>query len=1133
MVRRLRDVGAEPSARELADALWLARWASPGEPLAEPAPEPDRTGTAAADTTGAHGTGAGTPAAKPGRDGTAPQDPVDGAPARRRRGPGDDTVPLHTTGPHPAGGTRTGGPTGRPVGVPVRVPVANALPSLLPLQRALRPLQRYRPPVHAVREDVDEQATAERAAETGLVVPVLRRGARRTARVQLLMDVSSSMVPWEEMCAELRQACAGAGAFRDVKVHFLHEDAETGEPAVGSEVDARGRALRPAGLLRDPTGHWITLLLSDCAGPMWRSGRMQRQLNHWAQTSPVAVIQPLPQRMWRRTHLPALPGVLRRRQGMGGQLAFRPASRVRPAPREAARDTGAWAVPVLAPTETALGNWARLVSGVTGVAVNAAAGWVRPAHPAARAPRAGGAREPGRLLAAFEGSASPDAVQLAVYLSATELALPVMQLVQRAMLPHTGPSELAEVLLSGLLRREGGTGPGERVAYEFHDGVRELLLERLSQGDAALVLKECSTYVERHFGRRTRNFPAMAADYLGGTVTPPSGGPAPGREGVARQPFARVSQAVLRRFMPRWGEDDDPTRHAPREREALRERARHHWNRYHDDGTARELEAAIAHFRALGGPETDESLARALLERWRVTGDREDLLDAYEALRRVTDAYPEDPGVFVRADLVRVLTGLADEVRTAPDWPALRVLPAATGRAWQDTPADRLHAEYLLLLHAAGAAPTTDGARDTAGGAAGAVATERAALHLRLATLLVEMPEPPEHPELPGSLDRHGLALHHLDAADAAVALPDADQLRQSAGVALALSRAAPSEHAAVYAEKALAGLEIAHARQRMGRDGRRFVHSARYWLDRAEARTRAAGGLRADRVFATVLHEADTALAFAREADDPALWAEAVCALGGYALRGWAEGAAAEADGRDGVSEGGISWRGDDDSSLREVLPLLREARAGLPREQHGRLRHMEARLQLALARAARDAGRAGEAVRLLRECRAEAGEAEEMAEVEQALGEALLVRYRLTGPADRRWSDVEEAEAMFSSVTRTREARPRTVVDAWATLAGSWLDEHTEDSRYRRASQASRFLHNAAHTAEDAGLLAEAAQYRWRRARVIEAWLGGGPAVSAYEQIAQLWERNGEPAHEDVTAARERARVLGGGEA
>ncbi|WP_329349449.1 SAV_2336 family protein [Streptomyces sp. NBC_01261] len=512
LAERLRArLGVDPGARELAEALWLAEHVSRAE-VTPPEPE------SAAD----------------------PLDEPSSIPARENPTPRSDaTAPTPTTlddrthlyadrrrRPAPPEGTEQAAP--EPDFVPVRVPAATALPNSLALQRALRPLQRYHPPVRTTAHLLDEQATAERAAETGLFTPVFRPGARREARMRLLMDASTSTSVWDSTLEELRQICTGLGAFREVRVHYVHQGAD-GQLAIGTSREP-GRGLRAAEQLRDPTGRQLTLVLSDCAGPLWRSGQLQRLLHHWTKAAPVAVVQPLPQRLWRRTHLPALPGTLRRREGLGARLEFRPA--------EGRVPSGALPVPVLGPTRAALGTWARLLSGGTGLSLPAAAAWVHAGHPAAPPRPERPPADPGPLVTAFRRSASRQAVSLAVSFSAVPLSLPVMQLVQRAVQPRSGPSVLAEVLLSGLLRRGDGEG-----WYEFVPGVREELLRLLPRGDALLVLKHCGAYVERNFGRRARNFPALALARLTGDT----GALPAGEEGVP-EAFAEVSRVVLGRF---------------------------------------------------------------------------------------------------------------------------------------------------------------------------------------------------------------------------------------------------------------------------------------------------------------------------------------------------------------------------------------------------------------------------------------------------------------------------------------------------------------------------------------------------------------------------------------------------------
>ncbi|WP_051833218.1 SAV_2336 N-terminal domain-related protein [Streptomyces sp. NRRL S-646] len=509
LAERLRTrLGVEPGARELAEALWLAQHVgapevlppvaeSPADPPYDPPPLP------------------------------VPRQPTPGTEPAVPAPEASDRTRLYAADPRPApGGADL--PDAGPDFVPVRVPMATALPHALGLQRALRPLQRYHPPVRTTAHRLDEQATAERAAETGLLTPVLRADGRREARMRLLMDASSSTSVWDSTLEELRQICAGLGAFREVQVHYVHLGAD-GKLALGTSREP-ARAPHAAEQLRDPTGRQLTLVLSDCAGPLWRSGQMQRLLHHWAQAAPVAVVQPLPQSLWRRTHLPALPGTLRRREGLGARLEFRPA--------EGGVPPGALPIPVLGPTRAALGTWSRLLSGGTGLSLPAAAAWVQAVHPAAQPRLQRPPAEPATLVAAFRRSASRQAVALAVSFSAVPLTLPVMQLVQRAMQPRSGPSVLAEVLLSGLVKLGEGEG-----WYEFVPGVREELLRLLPRGEALLVLKHSGEYVERHFGRRTHNFPALAlARLTGGAAVLPEG------EEGGPEAFAEVSRAVLGRF---------------------------------------------------------------------------------------------------------------------------------------------------------------------------------------------------------------------------------------------------------------------------------------------------------------------------------------------------------------------------------------------------------------------------------------------------------------------------------------------------------------------------------------------------------------------------------------------------------
>ncbi|MET8685745.1 SAV_2336 N-terminal domain-related protein, partial [Streptomyces sp. NPDC004732] len=683
LVARLRDAELAPSVPELADSLWLAAQlaARDEEPEGEGRAEPERLRP-----TGSLGTSEeAAPHPAPAPPAPAPRKPPALAPRARL------VVPV-----------QDGGGPERPGGVPVQVPAAAVLPDPLALQRALRPLQRYRPPVRPVPRDLDEPATAERAADTGLVVPVLRHARRREARLLLVMDLSTSTVVWEQALGELRHVCERSGAFREVQVQFLHEG-DDGLP--GYAATARpGAALQNPGRLSDPTGSRLTLVLSDCAGPMWRAGRMQRLLYRWGSLAPVAVVQPLPQRMWRRTHLPAGRGRLHRWEGPAGHLEFEPAGA-----GPAARQRRHIPVPVLALRRSSVEGWARLVSGATGQSLETAAGLAEAEHGPSSAPvrarqEVGGAER----VRAFRRSASPAAWQLAVYLSAVPTILPVMQLVQRAMLAGSGPEVLAEVLLGGLLKRSERADDPEVLAYQFLDGVEEELIGHLAQDDARLLQKHCSDYLERRFGRSVHNFPATAVALLGDAGEPVQpAGPRAEADHPGLRAFAEVSGEVLRRFLPKDLAGDGPDPEGG-DAAALRAAARAARERYARQRQARELdravdllEAAVAASR--GGPGRDGILAElgeTLFLRWTARRSVADLREGLRAAVTVVERPPQ-----TRLLLGAVLMEIAEEVERSgtaaaalPDEVRARAARLA-GEAPRGPRGTRgaLWAEYLLL----------------------------------------------------------------------------------------------------------------------------------------------------------------------------------------------------------------------------------------------------------------------------------------------------------------------------------------------------------------------------------------------------------------------------------------------------
>ncbi|MFG2989975.1 SAV_2336 N-terminal domain-related protein [Streptomyces sp. NPDC048257] len=1063
----LRAAGLDPSAEEIADALWLAGHIH-------------RPGRAAP---GAHGPGGGPPTAA-GEPAGEPADPV------RTDAEPDDPVGLYAPG-----AARTDGPEGeRPGespeehGVPVRVPGAAALPRILDIQRALRALQRHRPPGPPTRLVIDEPATAEASARAlGLIIPVLRPESRREATVRLVMDASPSMAVWQDMFEELRSVCERLGAFRDVQVHYLHRLAD-GTAALGRSP-VPGSGLRSGDQLRDPTGRALTMLVSDCAGPLWREGTAQRLLYRWAECTPCMVVQPLPQRLWGRSWLPTERGTLTRLEGGAQKLAFRPDRPPRPG-----RPTGGLTVPVLPPSATALGAWARLLAGLAAGPVPAEVGRVRADHPAAPLPPPRAVRPPRELVARFRSSAAPRAVQLAVYLSAAPLTLPVMRLVQRTMLPDSEPSDLAEVLLSGLLRR---SGPGHW--YEFVPGVQDVLLGPLGRDEAALVLKHCSEYVLAHFGRGVRNFPALAVSQL--TGTPPAVAD-PGPEDAERMPegrlpqaFAQVSAKVVRRYLPGMPQQGPAVRAPAAARVPTRAAAvRAARDRLADadadgEGGARALYEAVAVLRravaAPAGPgdppeEAETELAGALLRLWAAQRDPELLAEAQRAVTGLLT--PRAGAVLGRVLYERALAAGPDaELLAAADMEFAAAGAVADPELSRDCAVRR--AETLIRL---------SGLRDEAG----ALREARAALEP------LAGPAPgPVGDRGPGSGGDAGLSPYAGPAPYAELHLALGRVL-----LALLPRTADPAERTAL-AEQAAARLAMALPTPQAA-PGRAGAGTAQVRVELADALRHLPGRLE------EAVGQLDAALA--ESGVDPELRVAALVCLARVHRERYARDA--------------------DPAALEAAAEAYGRARRLIPRDGEAFAELLPEWGDVLLDRARATDGRrfTGAAVRVLRESRAAVPQSDP-GSAHRLLRLATGLRLRHTYEGDP--VDLREAEYLLELAVRHSRS-PLEQARAWREHGDVQQEIHAHTrapDRLDRAADSYRRAWRAALEADVEDRADTAVQLAARvqelRAEVLERLARPRAALDAYRSALELWTRIHEGAAGRSEAVRARIRALEAG--
>jgi hypothetical protein len=467
---RLLDAGdGRPDAADALDVLWIARLGGldPVDPLLL-ANGPSGTDTSAPDRQPPP------PPEHPALD-IGPEPPAAGL---HLPGTLDGTAAISPGGAHA-----------------VRVARPRALPDTLALTRALRPLRQTVPSARS--RTLDVAATAAASGDTGLLLPVLSPARELRFSVDLLIDTGSTMTVWHRLADELRTLVSRHGAFADVRAWALHTEGP--EPTVAPfrrSAQAASPTRRWRQTLADPTGRRAVLVLTDGVGESWYGDELPATLADWSRTRPVAALQVLPSRLWHRTALRTSLVRARRTPAADGRIEVRSSGPLPGIDRSSAgaadRARIRW-LPVLEVSDDWLTPWARLVSGCTTEWTPLQAAPLTVVDRPALSTRAAEPTDPAGWIERFEEGYSPDAFRLLRLLAAAPLSLPVMRLVQRTMLPASTPMHLAEIFLSGLLVRRTPPEPGEdpdTILYDFRDGVRDALLDRLTRTESLRVLRE-------------------------------------------------------------------------------------------------------------------------------------------------------------------------------------------------------------------------------------------------------------------------------------------------------------------------------------------------------------------------------------------------------------------------------------------------------------------------------------------------------------------------------------------------------------------------------------------------------------------------------------------------------------------
>jgi formylglycine-generating enzyme required for sulfatase activity len=423
-----------------------------------------------------------------------------------------------------------------------KAPTAPALRNTLEISRALRPLMRKVP--SRTKQILDEEATAIAIAENvdRPWQPVLQAAPERWLDLALVVEDTRSTIIWQELIVEVQQLLERQGAFRTMRIWTLKVDMngqlELFPRREDSSVAQKSRSLDT---LMDATGRQLILFLSDCVSPIWRNGKIHQCLQAWATTSPVAIMQFFPERLWSRTAL-----------GLGDLVMLQAFAPGMLSSRLQVNDRSGWplkslpttlVLPIITLEADVLGQWAKVMNGGGSnqtVGISFDLDFIATQSKVIPINKQRSLREPAELVQRFRVTASPLARRLAELMSLVPVSLPVVHLIQETLLPASRQVHVAEIFMSGLL--EPQVVPEAKInaaiRYQFVAGVRELLQETVRKTEVLRVLDKVADYIADRAGLSMRGFAALLTlpSVRGGSVD---------AEVLA---FAELSLEVLRRM---------------------------------------------------------------------------------------------------------------------------------------------------------------------------------------------------------------------------------------------------------------------------------------------------------------------------------------------------------------------------------------------------------------------------------------------------------------------------------------------------------------------------------------------------------------------------------------------------------
>ena len=270
----------------------------------------------------------------------------------------------------------------------------------------------------------------------------------------------------------------------------------------------------------------------------------------------MGLVQVLPEWLWSRT---ALAQVTK-----GQMVGFTPGQ---PSQSLSFTSRGRWRrhppvgvkVPVMTLEPSVTARWSQMVAGKTSVTAPGliftpvTVRQMLPYEERDNQRQAEAIQDPQERLEQFRNFSSPIARRLAGLLAACpEINLPVIRMVQDAMLRESQQVHVAEVLLGGLFKPQTeitAHTPADDVQYVFHEGVQPLVLDTVPAQETFNAL---STWVQRRFNCALEDFIAYILPEDSDQVKPFAGVMLDVLRRQGSQKYAEIAARIESIYQPRY-----------------------------------------------------------------------------------------------------------------------------------------------------------------------------------------------------------------------------------------------------------------------------------------------------------------------------------------------------------------------------------------------------------------------------------------------------------------------------------------------------------------------------------------------------------------------------------------------------